>query len=126
MTADKCRKVAKFYRENLIKLFYEGNEDFLGKMPEVVKPKPFEEDKLVLLPLDQEKVLAHLFYMLDQMEKFLNEGRTEKAYGWLCFIQGVCWTPGCQTLKELKNLNRPELDTGEATVGDPSTAEIAI
>lgn len=126
MTPEKCREVIKFYRENLIELFYGGIEDIVGKRPKIVKPNPFIDDEIILWPIDHERSLAHLFYMLDMMEKFLDEGQTERTYGWLCFIQGVCWASGYQTLKELKDLNRPEPDTSQATVGDPSTAEIAI
>lgn len=126
MKQEKCREVVRFYRENLTKLFYEGVEDIIGKMPKTIEPKPFGDDEIVISAIDQEKILAHLFYMLDQMDKFLDEGRMEKFFRWLGFVQGVCWDSACQTLKELKDLNKPELDTGEATVGDPSTAEIAI
>ncbi len=126
MKQDKCREAVRFYRENLIKLFYEGVEDIIGKMPKTIEPKPFGDDEIVISAIDQEKILAHLLYMLDRMDKFLDEGRMEKFFRWLGFIQGVCWNSACQTLKELKDLNKPELDTGEATVGDPSTAEIAI
>lgn len=129
MTPEKCRKVVDFYRENLIRLVYEESAiaEILGvKRPEIVKPQQAEEEEMIFWELCPEDGVAHLLYMLDEMEKFLDEGRTEKVYGWLCFIQGVCWALGYQTLKELKDLNRPEPDTGEATVGDPSTAEISI
>ncbi len=126
MTPEKCREVIRFYRDNLIELFYGGIEDIVGKRPEAIKPKPFGDDELILWPIDQEERLAHLFYMLDMMEKFLDEGRMEKFFRWLGFIQGVCWGSGYQTLKELKDLNKPEPDDGEATVGDPSKAEIAF
>lgn len=126
MTPEKCRETMEFYRKNLIRLFYNGIEDIVGKRPEIVKPKPFADNETLLWPIDQEKGLAHLFYMLDMMEKFLDEGQTEKAYGWLCFIQGVCWGNSYQTIGELKKLNKPDPNTGEATVGDPSKAEIAF
>lgn len=126
MTPEKCREVIRFYRENLIELSYGGIQGIVGEGPEVIKPKPFGDDELILWPIDQEECLAHLSYMLGEMDKFLDEGRMEKFFRWLGFVQGVCWTLGYQTLKELKDLNMPEPDTGEATVGDPSTAEIAI
>ncbi len=64
--------------------------------------------------------------MLGEMDKFLDEGRMEKFFRWLGFVQGFCWGYGYQALKELKDLNKPEPDTGEATVDDPSTAEIVF
>lgn len=46
--------------------------------------------------------------MLDKMAEFVNEGRTEKVFRWLGFVQGVLWTNRVYTLTELKDHNRPE------------------
>ena len=53
-------------------------------------------------------VLAHCHGMLDKMEKFVAEGRTEKVFRWLGFIQGCIWSTGHYTLEQLKNHNRPD------------------
>ncbi len=53
-------------------------------------------------------MLAHCHGMLDEMEKFVAEGRMEKAFRWLGFIQGCLWSAGLYTLEELKNHNRPD------------------
>ncbi|MEK7519908.1 MAG: hypothetical protein AAB581_01530, partial [Patescibacteria group bacterium] len=52
--------------------------------------------------------LAHCHSMLDKMVGFVHEGRMEKAFRWLGFIQGVLWTNRVYTLSDLKNHNRPE------------------
>ncbi len=52
-------------------------------------------------------VLAHCHGMLDEMEKFVAEGRMEKVFRWLGFIQGCLWSNGHYTLDELKDHNRP-------------------
>ncbi len=133
MTPEKCREVLDFYRENLAKLS-EKTGSFLENEIAEIKPKKAEENARIEIydnedgfGYEEEKgIFAHLLYMLDEMRKFIDEGRMEKFFRWLGFIQGVCWVLGYQDLEELKNLNRPEPDDGEATVGDPSTAEIAI
>jgi len=55
--------------------------------------------------------LEHCHGMLDKMIDFVHEGRTEKVFRWLGFIQGVLWTNRVYTLTDLKNHNRP--DNGE-------------
>lgn len=52
------------------------------------------------------EVLAHCHGMLDEMLGYLDEGRTEKVFRWLGFIQGCLWSSGKQTISELKNHNR--------------------
>lgn len=52
-------------------------------------------------------VLGHCHGMLDQMEEFVKEGRIEKAFRWLGFVQAALWTEGVYTLEDLKNHNRP-------------------
>jgi|SRR3989338_4031467 len=59
----------------------------------------------------KEMALSHCHGMLDQMESFVAEGRMEKTFRWLGFIQGVLWLTGCYTLEELKNQNRPNSAT---------------
>ena len=55
----------------------------------------------------EEEILPHCHGMLDKMEAFVREGRMEKAFRWLGFIQGCLWSMGYFTLNELKNDNRP-------------------
>lgn len=47
--------------------------------------------------------LKHCHAILDQIEKLVREGKMEKAFRWLGFIQGVLWSHGLFTLNDLKN-----------------------
>lgn len=51
--------------------------------------------------------LEHCHSMLDKIVGFVHEGRMEKAFRWLGFIQGVLWATQVYTVDELKNHNRP-------------------
>jgi hypothetical protein len=129
MTPEKCREVVKFYKDNLVKFFTRPRRiDIKQYVIEPYKMAGHMEKELAPWLDAEEDIMAHMLYMLGEMERFIDEGRMEKFFRWLGFIQGFCWTVGYQTLEELKNLNKPNPypDTGEATVGDPSTAEIAI
>ncbi len=52
--------------------------------------------------------LRHCRGMLDKMEVFITENRMDKVYRWLGFIQGVLWSQGFYTLKDLMNHNRKD------------------
>ena len=56
----------------------------------------------------RDEVVAHCHGMLDQIEEFVQQGRTEKAFRWLGFIQGCLWSQRLSTLADLKNDNRPD------------------
>ena len=51
--------------------------------------------------------LTHCHSMIDEMRQFVAEGRMDKVFRWLGFIQGVLWVNGWYTLEELMNHNRP-------------------
>lgn len=55
--------------------------------------------------------LAHLHWMLDEIESFLAVGSREKAMRWLGFIQGCLWADGLYTVAEMKDQNRPDQGT---------------
>jgi len=59
------------------------------------------------IPRFEYEILAHCHGMLDKMEGFIKEGRIEKAFRWLGFIQGCLWSTGQYSLEDLKNHNRP-------------------
>lgn len=46
--------------------------------------------------------------MLDQIVVFVNEGRIEKAFRWLGFVQGVLWRNGKYSIEDMANYNRQE------------------
>lgn len=50
--------------------------------------------------------LNHLRWMCQEVMVFLNEGKLEKAFRWLGFIQGVLWTECICDIEELKSDNR--------------------
>lgn len=56
--------------------------------------------------------LQHCHGMLDKMVVFVEQGRLEKAFRWLGFIQGVLWASSVFRLQELKDHNAPIADTG--------------
>ena len=45
--------------------------------------------------------------MMPKIRQFLVEGRREKAFRWLGFMQGVLYMAGQFTIEELANHNRP-------------------
>lgn len=60
-------------------------------------------------PLDSpEHGLAHCHAMLDKMEGFLSEGRIDKVFRWLGFLQGFLWSQKIYTLTDLTSHNRKD------------------
>jgi hypothetical protein len=53
-------------------------------------------------------ILGHCHQMLDSMERFLDEGRLEKASRWLGFVQGCLWSCRVYTIDQMKDHNRPD------------------
>lgn len=51
--------------------------------------------------------LEHCHGMLDKMVEFVREGRMEKTFRWLGFVQGVLWVTRVYPLTDLKNHKRP-------------------
>lgn len=64
-------------------------------------------------PGSKGEILAHCHGMLDRMEGFIKEGRMEKTFRWLGFIQGCLWSTGEYTLEDLQNHNRPDVKEPE-------------
>lgn len=90
MTSEKVLEVIETYR----KLFVDRN---IGKID-------YPHDEL----LDGEAHgLEHCHGMLDKMGEFVHEGRMEKAFRWLGFVQGTLWALRIFPLTDLKNHNRP-------------------
>ena len=93
MTPERVREVIETYRRffvarNIEKIDY-PHDEFLDHV---------------------EHGLPHCHGMLDKMVMFVSEGRMEKAFRWLGFIQGVLWTSQAFTLTALKDHNRPPED----------------
>lgn len=51
--------------------------------------------------------IVHAQGMIPKMRVFLYEGRREKAFRWLGFLQGVFWMLNLYTVEELANHSRP-------------------
>ena len=58
-------------------------------------------------PNSEREILAHCHGMLDKMVGFVKEGRIEKAFRWLGFVQGCLWSTRQYSLEDLKSHNRP-------------------
>lgn len=86
MTAEKIQEVLLIYDKKLKELMFdmgaEGND-------------PWNEQ------------LEHAQYMLEQTSQFAAEGRVEKAFRWLGFIQGILWCNEVYSIDEMKEHNRP-------------------
>jgi hypothetical protein len=90
MTPDKVREVVALYRT----MFAELIDGRSHKCSTDGTP-------------DEHRALLHCWAMLDELEQFTREGRMEKAFRWLGFIQGCLWTCGVYSLDELKDHNKP-------------------
>jgi len=90
MNAEKVREVIVIYRQ-----YFKKNK---------ISKIDFPHEKI---SFSSEEVLSHCHGMLDKMEQFLDEGRIEKVFRWLGFIQGCLWTTKRYTIEELANHNRP-------------------
>jgi len=93
MNADKILEVIAIYR------------GFFTK--EGIDPVDFPH---IDSPYYSKEMLSHCCGMIDKMEKFVREGRIEKAYRWLGFVQGCLWTTGVCSLEDLKNHSRPDIE----------------
>lgn len=51
--------------------------------------------------------LDHIRQMIPQVQEFIRQGRMEKAFRWLGFIQGTFWVIGVYSIQEMKDHNRP-------------------
>ena len=70
-------------------------------------PKKMDKNRLVSFNIDKETVFSHLRYMMDEIDKFVEEERIDKAYGWLCFIQGILFYEGYYSIYDLRLHNKP-------------------
>ncbi len=71
MTRQKVREVLNLYRIKLTKMKVKSGE---------YNPKRFVKYK-------RKEVLSHCLGMLPQMIVFINEGRMDKVFRWLGFVQ---------------------------------------
>lgn len=91
MTDEKIRQVIAVYREH----FARGG----------TQPVFFGHDGKTD---DPQRVLEHCCQMLDKMEQFLDEGRRDKVFRWLGFLQGCLFATGQFSIGEMADHNRPD------------------
>ena len=91
--AEKVLNSLNMYRECLLELNAE--------------PIDFTHSKYVE---SSEDILGHCLGMIDKTIQFINEGRVDKAFRWLGFMQGCMWSQGLYTIDELSNHNKPLSD----------------
>jgi glycyl-tRNA synthetase beta subunit len=51
---------------------------------------------------------AHVAWMCQEAQKFVDQMRIEKAMRWLGFVQGYLWARSMRTLEELKTDSMPD------------------
>ena len=97
MTPTKLKSVFAFYLNDLD----EGTPD--------IKPVQLTEEmaKLSFAYVGMERKIAHVKFMCVEGQKFVDEGRIDKAMHWLGCVQGVLWAVGRFPLDDLKNHSRP-------------------
>lgn len=101
MTNDKILSVTKLYREFLIAKFackpvkWRG----VGYVGEIESPDDVALD-----------VFDNSLWMCNQIDTFVLEGRREKAFRWLGFLQGVFWMLGIYTIDQMADHNRSDTD----------------
>jgi len=91
MSKDKLYRVIQMYRE-----WFERSEYVKCEFP---------KNNLTYLS-DRSKLLNHCYYMLGEMENFVDVNKLEKAFRWLGFIQGCFWSLGMCSIDDLKDDNR--------------------
>jgi len=91
MTPNKIRNVIEIYRARLIDLD--------------AKEINYSHEQIAHL---SSNIFGHCLGMLDRMLEFIEEGRIEKTFRWLGFVQGCLWAEGIYTLEDLRGHNRPD------------------
>lgn len=67
---------------------------------------PARADENLLGPTLQ-GALTHSLFLVSQVPLFVDEGRTDKAMRWTCFVQGVLWDRGLVNTRVLKSIMMP-------------------
>lgn len=91
MTNEKLKEVFRFYKKDITHRL-EVSSDLL-------RENTFPD----LTPAGGYK---HIIDMCRRAEKFIEEGKIDKAMRWLGFIQGVLCQAGIYTIDELKSHNK--------------------
>jgi hypothetical protein len=65
--------------------------------------------------INMRAALNHVLWMCIEAQKFVEEGRMEKAMRWLGFIQGVLWATSFFSINDMKIDNMPPGEKFSAT-----------
>ncbi len=79
---------------------------------------PCRADTTVRYPIsvdNQMTKLAHVWWAIEQCRLFVRDGRMEKAFRWLGFIQGALWWAGLYSIDELVEHNKPKEETTDTS-----------
>lgn len=76
----------------------------------ILKVLDIYETRLTLPGLNYSDDIVHCLGMIPKMREFVAEGRIEKTFRWLGFIQGVFWASRLYSIEEMKNHNKPDAD----------------
>jgi len=97
MTGEKLKSMFAIYRAEL---------DM--RKPLILPVQLDDEDTLkTVFNISSDRMYAYFKFMCDRAQKFVDDGRIEKAMRWLGFLQGTFWNLGLFTLDELKHHSMP-------------------
>ena len=94
MTIEKIRSIIEEY-----KLLFKSRG---------IKPNRIEDYSSYAWTVENK--LGHACWMTHQVGSLLDQGRIEKAFRWLGFIQGCLFSEGIKNLNDLKSDSRPDPD----------------
>jgi hypothetical protein len=99
MTGEKVKSVLQLYFDTL----KNGNAEIQPRR----LPSGLNERTLVHIP--EADAIAHLLFMCQEAQIFINEDRIDKAMRWLGFIQGVLWSGRYFSIEALKQHSTSEV-----------------
>ena len=91
MSNEQCFELVAFYK-SILKM-----RGYMAKRVDSLDRRP-----------DPDMSYQHALYMLNRMEEFIKEGKREKFFRWLGFVQGILWLLGDLTVEDLRNHNRSD------------------
>ena len=97
MTKEKLKSIFQAYRDHLDAIY-----------PKIAPRQLTEvEAQFSVGSLSRIDTTAHLKFMCDTAQTFVDQDRVDKAMRWLGFMQGAFWMDSVFTLEELKKHSMP-------------------
>jgi len=75
---------------------------------QVVRMDPMETVSLSDYMSETGRAMCHLLFCCEEGVRLVDQGRMEKAFRWLGFVQGAVWAAGLAPLDTLKKMNMPD------------------